>query len=372
MINENMIYENVYSKENLILPDVTVISPDKGIKSNLVVVESKNVLFPEAANSLDGAKSLKETLSDVQELSKDQNYSVSKSSLNEFREFGIQKGAEDIIELILKRYVDICREKREKGLGFSPGLQYNFLGLDSREVNVTISNYGLFGATLLKAAEDPDYKSMLIKEGEKLFGSKNRHGFIVNPPATNAICETKEGYILFVNRGPTAEYSKMYHNLAAGHHNPEKLSGKGKIPLEELIVHQIDQEVGLSKENLKEFNFNGIAFSAGYDKDIFGTEKVELLTYAKINKNIKEVIESMKNAPHKWETRQLLAVPKENIDYLVKKTSDSKKPVGYIPGLKKYFNDVQPGTDPNSKSYWVPVGLANLIKYTGTNPYIPE
>ncbi len=370
MINENMIYEYVYGKENLILPDVTVITEEKGIASNFRVVKSDKVLFPEAANNLEGARSLKKSLSNIQELSKDLNYSISKANLNEFKDFGIQKGAKEIVESILTKYVDICREKREKKLGFGPGIQYNFFGFGPEGIEVTLGNYGTFAATLLKSAEDKNYKKFLIEQGKRVLGK--RQGFFVNPPATNAICETKEGYVLFVNRGPTAEYSKMYHNLAAGHHDPEKLSDKGKIPLDELIVHQINQEVGLSKNDLEKFSFNGIAFSAGYDNNIIGTEKVEVLTYARINKDIKEILKSLENAPHKWETRQLLSVPKENLNYLIKKTSDSKKPVGFIPELEKYSSDVQPGNDPNSKSYWVPVGLANLITHTGVNPYVLE
>jgi len=177
---------------------------------------------------------------------------------------------------------------------------------------------------------------------------------------------------LVVNRGPTAEYNKMYHNLAAGHHDPEKLSDKGKeIPLEDLIYHQLDVEVGLKRTDMLNFNFNGIAFSAGNDKDIFGTEKVEVLTYVKIDKTVKEVVESINQNPeHRWETRQLLAVPREKINEFVKKTSDAKKEVGYVVGIEKYFSDVQPGIDSNSKSYWVPVGLANLIAWTRVNPYI--
>jgi len=368
MINENMIYPFAYSEKNLILPDVTAIpNYDKNVTSNFKVVKSDNVLFPEAANNLEAAKELKEVLSKIQIYSEKPGYVCSFDSVNRF---GVQKGAEEVIELILNKYVDICREKRKAELGFGPGIQYNFSKLGNEGIEVTLGNYGTFAATLLKAAEDKEYKKELIKKGEEILG--NRQGFFVNPPATNAICESSDGHILIVNRGPTAEYSKMYHNLAAGHHDPDKLSDKGKeIPLEDLIVHQIDKEVGLSRGDLKEFKFNGIAFSAGYDKDIFGTEKVEILTYAKINKTVKEIVESMKTAEHKRETRQLLAVPIEKINEFIKKTSDARKDVGYVTGIKKRFNlDVQPGTDPNSKSYWVPVGLINLIVWTGTNPYI--
>ncbi|MBU3941354.1 MAG: hypothetical protein KKF74_00390 [Nanoarchaeota archaeon] len=365
MINKNMIYPFAYSEKNLILPDVTVIPKD--VASNFNIVKSDNVLFPEAANNLEAAKELKEVLSKIQIYSKDPKYSCSLDSVNRF---GVKKGTEKIVELILNKYVEICREMEDKRLGFGPGIQYNFLGLSPEGIEVTLGNYGTFAATLLKAAENPDYKKFLIEQGEKLLG--NRQAFFVNPPATNAICETKDGYILIANRGPTAEYDNMYHAIAAGHHDPEKLSDKGKeIPLENLIVHQIDKEVGLSREDLKEFKFNGIAFSAGYDKNIFGTEKVEVLTYAKIDKTVDEIVESIERNPeHRWETRQLLVVPKQNVSYLIKETSDSKKPVGSIPGLKKYFSDVKPGTDPNSKSYWVPVGLANLIAWTRINPYI--
>ena len=371
MINKNMIYEDVYSKGNLILPDVTVIPEDKGIASNFRVIESDKVLFPEASNNLEAAKKLKDILKNVQEDSKEKGYSIETKypELKKFEPFGIQPGAKDVVKLILTKYVDVCREKRKAKLGFGPGIQYNFSKLGNEGIEVTLGNYGTFAATLLKAAEDPNYKSTLINEGKKRLG--NRQGFFVNPPATNAICETKDGYFLIVNRGPTAEYSEMYHNLAAGHHDPEKLSDKGKeIPLEDLIYHQLDTEVGLARKDLIDFKFNGIAFSAGDDKDIFGTEKVEVLTYAKIDKTVKEVIESLKNAPHRWETRQLLAVPEEKINEFIKKTSDAKKEVDYVVGIKKYFSDVQPGTDLNSKSYWVPVGFANLIAYTGANPYI--
>ena len=367
MINENMIYPFAYSEKNLILPDVTVMPKD--VASNFKIIESRNVLFPEAANDLEAAKELKEVLSKIQIYSKDPKYSCSLDSVNRF---GIQKGAEKIVELILNKYVDICREKREKGLGFGPGIQYNFLGLSPEGIEVTLGNYGTFAATLLKAAEDPKYKSILINEGEKRLG--NRQGFFVNPPATNAICESNDEYILIVNRGPTAEYSNMYHNLAAGHHDdPRKWGKEGDIiPLEDLIVYQTNREVGLSKKDLKEFKFNGIAFSVGDDKNISGTEKVEVLTYAKIDKTVDEIVESIERNPeHRWETRQLLAVPREKINDFIKRTSDAEKQVGDVWGIKTYFSvDVQPSIDPNSKSYWVPVGLANLIAWTKTNPYI--
>ena len=374
MINKNMIYPFAYSKENLILPDVTAIpNYNKNITSNFKVVKSDNVLFPDAANNLKAAKKLKDILKNVQEDSKEEGYSIKAKypELKKFEQFGIQPGTKDIVELILTKYVEVCREKRKAKLGFGPGIQYNFSKLGNEGIEVTLGNYGTFAATLLKAAEDNEYKKELIKKGEEVLG--NRQGFFVNPPATNAICESSDGYILIVNRGPTAEYSKMYHNLAAGHHDPENLSDKGKeIPLEDLIVHQIDKEVGLSRGDLKEFKFNGIAFSAGDDKDIFGTEKVEILTYAKIDKTVEEVFESLnKNPAHRWETRQLLAVPREKINDFIKRTSDAKKQVGDVWWIKTYFNlDVQPGTDQNSKSYWVPVGLANLIAWTKTNPYV--
>jgi len=368
MINENMIYPFAYSEKNLILPDVTAIpNYDKNVTSNFKVVKSDNVLFPEAANNLEAAKELKEVLSKIQIYSKDPKYSCSLNSVNRF---GVQKGTEKTVELILNKYVEICREKRKAKLGFGPGIQYNFSKLGNEGIEVTLGNYGTFAATLLKAAENKEYKKGLIKKGEELLG--NRQGFFVNPPAINAICETKDEYILIANRGPTAEYNKMYHNPAAGHHDDKKWGKVGDIiPLEDLVAYQIDREVGLPKKDLIELKFNGIAFSAGYDKDIFGTEKVEVLTYAKLDKTAKEVFESLnKNPAHRWETRQLLAVPEEKINDFIKKTSDAKKEVGYVVGIKKYFSDVQPGTDPNSKSYWVPVGFANLIVYTGAKPYI--
>ena len=368
MINKNMIYPFAYSEKNLILPDVTVIPKD--VASNFRVIESNKVLFPESANNLEAAGELKDVLSKIQRYSEDPKYSCSLNSVNRF---GIQKGAEEIVELILNKYVDVCREKRDKKLGFGPGIQYNFFGLGPEGIEVTLGNYGTFAATLLKAAEDSKYKSMLINESENIFGHEHKHGFTVNPPATNAICETKDEYILIVNRGPTAEYSKMYHNLAAGHHDPIEVSKAGDIiNIEDLILHQINKEVGFSKDDLKiDFKFNGIAFSAGYDKNISGTEKVEVLTYAKIDKTVNEIVESIKRNPeHRWETRQLLAVPRKKINEFIKKTSDAKKPVGYVVGIEKYFSDVQPGTDSNSKSYWVPVGLANLIAWTRINPYI--
>ena len=369
MINENMIYPFAYPEKNLILPDVTVIlNYDENVTSNFNIVKSDKVLFPEAANNLEAAKELKEILSKIQIYSEKPGYVCPIDSVNRF---GVQKGAEETVKLILNKYVEICREKRKAKLGFGPGIQYNFSKLGNEGIEVTLGNYGTFAATLLKAAEDPNYKSILINEGEKRLG--NRQGFFVNPPAINVICETKDGYILIVNRGPTAEYSKMYHSPAAGHHDdPGKWGKEGDIiPLEDLIRYQINTGVGLSKKNLKEFKFNGIAFSAGDDKDIFGTEKVEVLAYAKIDKTLKNVVKSLKNAPHKWETRQLLAVPKKKIKDFIKRTSDARKEVGYVVGIKEHFNkNVQPGTDPNSKSYWVPVGLANMIVWTGINPYI--
>ena len=372
MINENMIYPFAYfaySEENLILPDVTAIpNYDKNVTSNFNIVKSDNVLFPETANNLEAAKELKEVLSKIQIYSENPGYVCSLDSVNRF---GVQKGAEETVKLILNKYVEICREKRKAKLGFGPGIQYNFSKLGNEGIEVILGNYGTFAATLLKAAEDKEYKKELIKKGEEVLG--NRQGFFVNPPAINAICESSDGYILIANRGSTAEYNKMYHNPAAGHHDDKKWGKVGDIiPLEELIGYQMDREIGLSRNNLKELKFNGIAFSAGYDKKIVGTEKAEILTYAKLNKKVDEIAKSMRTAKHSWETRQLLAVPKGKINDFIQRTSDARKNVGYIVGIGKYFNDVQPGTDPNSKSYWVPVGLANLIAWTGTNPYIHD
>jgi len=370
MINENMIYPSAYSKENLILPDVTAIpNYNKNVTSSFNIVKSDKVLFPEAANNLEAAEELKDVLSKIQIYSKDPKYPCSLDSVNRF---GVQKGAEETVELILNKYVEICREKRKAKLGFGPGIQYNFSKLGNEGIEVILGNYGTFAATLLKAAENKEYKQELIKKGEEVLG--NRQGFFVNPPAINAICESSDGYILIANRGPTAEYNKMYHNPAAGHHDDKKWGKVGDIiPLEDLVAYQIDREVGLPKKDLIELKFNGIAFSAGYDKKIVGTEKSEILTYAKINKTVNEIAKSMKTAKHSWETRQLLAVPIEKINEFIKKTSDARKDVGYVAGIKKRFNlDVQPGTDPNSKSYWVPVGLANLIAWTRVNPYIPD
>jgi len=373
MINENMIYPFAYSKENLILPDVTAISNyNKNITSNFKVVKSDNVLFPDAANNLKAAKKLKDILKNVQEDSKEEGYSIKAKypELKKFEQFGIQPGTKDIVELILTKYVEVCREKRKAKLGFGPGIQYNFSKLGNEGIEVILGNYGTFAATLLKAAENPDYKKFLIGQGERLLG--NRQGFFVNPPAINAICESSDGYILIANRGPTAEYDRMYHNIAAGHQDDKKWGKAGDIiPLENLVAYQINREVGLPKKDLIELNFNGIAFSAGYDERIIGTEKIELLAYTKLNKTVDEIAESMKTAKHSWETRQLLAVPREKINDFIKRTSDAKKQVGDVWWIKTYFNlDVQPGTDPNSKSYWVPVGLSNLIVWTRVNPYI--
>jgi len=364
MINENMIYKGMYDG-NLILPDVTIIK-NKNIDGNITVFPSNGIIFPEASRNMEGANKLKEALKDVQELSKDKNYSIKKQdlTLKKFKEFGIQPGAEDVVKSILEKYVEICREKREKGLGFGPGIQYNYTGLSPLGVSVTLGNYGIFAATLLKAAENPEYKKKLIEKGQELLG--NKQGFFVNPPAINAICESSDGYILFSNRGPTAEYDRMYHNVAAGHYTPK---GLNSIPLEDLIDFQLKTEVGLSKKNLIELKFNGIALSAGYDENIIGTEKIELLAYAKLNKRLDEIAKSMGTAKHSWETRQLLAVKKKYIEQLINGTSDSKKPVGEIPELITYPKGVQPMGNPNSVSYWVPVGFANLVAWTGINPY---
>ncbi len=87
MINKNMIYPFAYSKENLILPDVTAIpNYNKNITSNFKVVKSDNVLFPDAANNLKAAKKLKDILKNVQEDSKEEGYSI-KAKYPELKKF---------------------------------------------------------------------------------------------------------------------------------------------------------------------------------------------------------------------------------------------------------------------------------------------
>lgn len=183
----------------LIFPDTTVLKASGKDLGRFVLVDNSDVLFPEAASNFEGAKELKDKLTEIQIASQDQYF---KPTLETVRPFGIQRGAEDIVAQILERFVKVCREKRAEGMNFTQGVQYNHYRVTDHGMEVTFGDYGLFFATLAEAAQDTTYKQHLIQEGLSILGRKD--GFFVNPPATNTVVECKDG-LLFVKRGNTAE-----------------------------------------------------------------------------------------------------------------------------------------------------------------------
>jgi len=308
---------------------------------------------------------LKTVLKQMQQDSEDNRF---EPDVEKVREFGIHEGADEVVDNILRRYINICREMRSSGQGFGPGIQYNFQAFSDEGVEVTLGNYGIMFATLINAAGDPDFKKYLIEKGRKLLG--NPQGFFVNSPATNTVVKCKDGY-LFIRRGPTAEYKHMLHQLAAGHHDPEKsnaqeMDGQTVVPLEELIAYQILSEPNIPREFLKDFKCNGMALSTG--SELQGTEKAEILTQATIDLSSHEIWQSLQSAHHKWETQAMYVAATHNINSVISGTFDSEKdPV--LHNVRSYGPTGELGKDKHSVSYWTPVGAAGLLMALGKNFY---
>ncbi len=356
----------------IVFPDSTVVTQVKQDAGRFLIVNSDKVLFPEAANSLDAAIELKKALEEMQgAASEDANFTP---SLDHVRKFGVQQDSDEVIGQILNRYVNVCREKKAEGKPFGPGVQFNFLGLTSEGINVTFGNYGLFFATLVEASKDPRYKQYLLSQGRQLLGAQ--HGFFVNLPGTSTVVETADGEILFVNRGSTAEYANMFGQLAAGHHSPERLvkAGMTEIPLDALVAYQIGTETGLTAQNVTGFGLEAIAFSTG--SEIAGTEKVEVLTTARMGRTLDEVATSiLTNAAQRWETRALYAIMPEQTGRVIAATFDASKPAGSIEAFRHKGlgpEVIVPKTDVNSVSHWVPVHAGALLVRLGRERYEPH
>lgn len=357
----NKLYD-LSGEDSVVFPDSSVVKSYGREIKGFELVNYTNVLFPDVSDDLEGSEELKNVMTEMQKKSDDPEYMP---GTDEVKGFGIHANSKDVVKEIMSRYVKVCRDMKKNGLGFGPGIQYNFKGFDEKNVHVTFSNYGLFFATLIEASKDKKYKEFLIKRGEKLFGA--RDAFFVNPPATNTVVESKDG-ILFVNRGTTAEYPFMYHQVAAGHHKPVK---EKNVSLKDLIAQQIFTETGVGADKVSNLKFNGIALSSGWK--IPGTEKAEILTSAKIDLTSDQIYRSIsEKAPHRWETRQLLSVPREHVGEVIIKTFDSEKGNIAFKNVKIYSLDDKPMTvqeDMNSVSYWVPVGAAGLLMDVGRENY---
>jgi len=338
---------NLGNRATEISPDATVLA-DGSCTPQLNLVKTSEGLFPEAASDLQADTELSGILAELQ--------SSGVVDLSRFRRFGIQDCASEVVQTILDKYVAICRVMAERGLNFKPGPQYNFRGLSPDGVDVTYGDYGLFQATLIEASRDPRYRQYLIERGQELFG--DRSAFFVNPPATNTVVHCKDGRVLFVKRGITAEYPFMLHEAAAGHHKPVE---QQIVTLRQLILQQIQQETGVS--DIGDFHFNGIAFSSGSTID--STEKAELLTSASVDLTDQQVFEIFNGkAPHKWEVARLCSIGRKDISQLIAATDDCSREFSGLPEGVRVFgqsdNFGELGRDPNSVSYWVPVGLAGM------------
>ncbi len=318
-------------------------------------------LFPEAANDLKAAEQLNDQLKEEQR--KCLENKQHSPSVRDYEKFGIQKNAKETVGEILKRFTDICIKKHSKKQRFGPGVQYNLIDVGEEFMGVSYGNYGLMFATLVEASKDNEYKQLLIKKGTEVLG--NKRGFFQNVPAINTCLECKDG-ILFVNRGPTAEYSGMFHMVAAGHHNPERPS---LIPLNDLVGEQLNKETGLEIKDVDIIRFNGYAFSSG--TRIPGTEKAEIITSTWTDLSSEDVAERIKEkAPHRWESKLLFMVKPENAFDVIAGTGDKKYRADSILGLKTYDlrkedfgTPINIGTDLNSSSYWVPVGLRSFVEH---------
>ena len=342
------------TSETIELPDVTIV-PSTTEMGKLSLERKNQILFPEAAKDFEAAAALSSVLEGMQKKAlRFQGYTP---KLAEFEEFGIQQRAEEVVQRILTNYVEVCREMDRNNKRFGPGMQYVFRGFNRNEgVLVTYGNYGLFAATLLYAAKDPQFKQYLIDKGNELLNDGS--AFFHNPVATNAVVECKDGY-LFARRGQTAEYANMLHQIAAGHHPPQE--GANEIGLDTLVRTQVATEVAAPQDSVQKIRFLGLALSTG--SKIVSTEKADLLTSAYIDETAEAIWERMKTASHKWETQALYVVPRDEIEHFIKVTSERMEQGAVPRGVKIFGEEVPFGTDPNSTSFWVPAGLAGLKTY---------
>jgi len=344
--------DGIEDADTIEFPDVTIVPSTKKM-GKLALINTSGILFPEAANDFEAAAALSSVLEGMQEKALRQGYTP---KLAEVEEFGIQPGAEEVVQRILTNYVEVCREMDRNNKRFGPGMQYVFQGFEKEGVLVTYGNYGLFAATLLDAAKDPRFKQYLIDKGNELFNEGS--AFFHNPVATNVVVECKDGY-LFARRGKTAEYANMLHQIAAGHHPPQE--GADEIDLDTLVRTQVATEVAAPQDIVQKIRFLGLALSTG--SKIVSTEKVDLLTSAYIDETAEEIWERMQDASHKWETQALYVVPKRAVGHFIEITSERMEQGAVPMGVKIFGEEVPLGTDPNSTSFWVPASLAGLKTY---------
>ncbi len=356
-------------KDATVFPDSTWIKTEN-TRTGLIPTRARadSVLLPEAANNIEAEIGLAKVLEEIQNNSADPNF---KPDWKDVKRFGIQQGAKDVIQKILERYVKVCREKKQEKLVFGSGPHYSFLQLATEGIAVTLGDYGLYFATLVEASRDNAYKSYLLRKGQDIL--KSRQGFFVSPPGTTVVAECLDG-ILLVNRGPTADSPHSYFQVAGGHYVPTEAQAQNPVPIDELIAYQLKKETGVDirKEpdgnKVSELSFNGLAFATGYE--LKGTEKLEILTSVRLNISAADVAKSIQNkAEHRWETRQLLAVPRERIGEVIAGTLDASKPPMDLSEFVVFGNDEKPQKNPNSVSYWVPVGIAALFAYLGPDVY---
>jgi len=347
-------FQGIQREDTIELPDVTIV-PSTTEMGKLALIREHEILFPEAANDFEAAAALSSVLEGMQKKSlRFQGYTP---KLAEFEEFGIQPEAEEVVQRILTNFVEVCREMDRNNKRFGPGMQYVFHGFNRNEgVRVTYGNYGLFAATLLYAAKDPQFKQYLIDKGNELLNDGS--AFFHNPVATNAVVECKDGY-LFARRGQTAEYANMLHQIAAGHHPPQE--GANEIGLDTLVRTQVATEVAAPQDSVQKIRFLGLALSTG--SEMVSTEKAEVLTSAYIDETAEAIWARMQGASHKWETQALYVVPKKTVDDFIKVTSERMEQDAVPRGVKIFGEEVPFGTDPNSTSFWVPAGLAGLKTY---------
>lgn len=356
------------------LPEDATVFPDstwikmRAAGTGLIPTRADSVLLPESANNIEAEIDLAEVLEGIQ---RNSAYPTFKPDWRDVKRFGIQQGAEDVIQNILERYVKVCREKRQEKLVFGSGPQYSFLRLSMGGIAVTLGDYGLYFATLVEASRDSAYKSYLLQKGRDIL--KSRQGFFVNPPGTTVVAECLDG-ILLVNRGPTADHPYSYYQVAGGHYAPTKAQAQKLIPIDELTAYQLEKETGLDIRKEPDSNkvsghsFNGLAFATGYE--LKGTEKLEVLTSISLNISAAEVAKSIQDkAEHRWETRQLLAVPRERIGEVIEGTLDASKPPTDLNEFMVFGKPEKPQKNPNSVSYWLPVGITALFAHLGPDVY---
>ncbi len=348
--------------------DSTLVKNANPGAARFVVVQTDQVLFPKASNSLEAAVALEEALMRVQHKAvSDRTYSP---LISEVAEFGIQKGAEDAVKKILESFAAVCRQKHSEGSTFSPGTQFNLHKVTEDGIEVTLGNYGLFFATTTAASLAASFKRYLIQKGIELLG--RREGFFVNLPSTTLTLETSDGKALFVNRGPTAEWKNMYGMAAAGHHNPKTTLAKAQeiryhgattktIPLRQLAAQQLGTELATTPEETGEITLTAVAYSTGHQ--IEGTEKPEIIAHVKLPFTADEVaIRIKEKAPHRWETRVLYAATQGQLGTVINGTFYKPEPPASLDEMVILGEKgLKPQTDPNSVSYWVPVHAAALL-----------